>query len=262
MKSKIVIIICFFSIKFCYSQQGLVNYGFIESLTIGNSIGDDLNAVLKFDKNNSEYVTGQIALENPEILGQEKVYINPDGGGFISSGLVVTKNGNQVIINRKEHLMLSNIKHGKQIYLKELLPEINWNILSEKKQIGNFTCTKATTSFRGRNYIAWFTNEIPLPYGPWKLQGLPGLILEAYNENKNLYWYFKSIQYPKNDIVIATDLKDENLNIQTQYLDINGYSAKLLEIFEKTYEKNLIFGVQNGVEVQTVNYNKLFFEKF
>ena len=37
----------------------------------------------------------------------------------------------------------------------------------------------AEAEFRGRVWRAWFTYEIPMPYGPWKLGGLPGLILKA-----------------------------------------------------------------------------------
>ena len=59
-----------------------------------------------------------------------------------------------------------------------------WRIKPETKQIGQFLCQKATCSFRGRNYIAWFTPEIPVCYGLWKLNGLPGLILEV-NDLKN-----------------------------------------------------------------------------
>ena len=69
------------------------------------------------------------------------------------------------------------------------------------KEIGDFKCFKASCNFRGRDYTAWFTLEIPLPYGPWKLQGLPGLILEAYDTDKEIYFYFKSIEYPSDKVL-------------------------------------------------------------
>jgi GLPGLI family protein len=88
--------------------------------------------------------------------------------------------------------------YRKQIYVKEITPKINWKIEKDTKKIGNFVCKKAIANFRGRDYIAWFAIEISVPYGPWKLNGLPGLILEAYDKNKNVYWYFKSVEYPSN----------------------------------------------------------------
>ncbi|MDE0472222.1 MAG: GLPGLI family protein [Ekhidna sp.] len=56
--------------------------------------------------------------------------------------------------------------------------EIDWRIKSETKMIADLKCTRATTSFRGRRYEAWFAPEIPVPYGPWKFNGLPGLIVK------------------------------------------------------------------------------------
>lgn len=49
-------------------------------------------------------------------------------------------------------------------------------------KILGYDCARATTTFRGRSYTVWFTPEIPIPSGPWKLGGLPGLILKAEDE--------------------------------------------------------------------------------
>lgn len=62
-----------------------------------------------------------------------------------------------------------------------------WKILSETKKIGNFTCQKAQTTFRGSAFTAWFTNEIPVPFGPWKAKDLPGLILELFDSNEIMH---------------------------------------------------------------------------
>ena len=47
-----------------------------------------------------------------------------------------------------------------------------------------YPCHKATTHFRGRDYVAWYTEEIPYPYGPYKFGGLPGLITCIYDTQR------------------------------------------------------------------------------
>lgn len=86
----------------------------------------------------------------------------------------------------------------KQPYLtsEPKLPVIDWKIESEEKKIGNFTAQKAVASFRGRTYTAWFCPVIPVSDGPWKLQGLPGLILEASDEKGEVKFIFKAIEIP------------------------------------------------------------------
>ncbi|MDR2281705.1 MAG: GLPGLI family protein [Sphingobacterium sp.] len=66
-----------------------------------------------------------------------------------------------------------------EFVLSGVYPEQDWEILEETKDIGGYSCQKATTDFKGRHYMVWFTTEIPLSAGPWKLHGLPGLILSA-----------------------------------------------------------------------------------
>lgn len=47
--------------------------------------------------------------------------------------------------------------------------------------------------FRGRVYTVWFTNEIPVSFGPWKLNGLPSVILEAQDETKTFMFFSESV---------------------------------------------------------------------
>lgn len=54
-----------------------------------------------------------------------------------------------------------------------------WELLPDTMTILSYPCQKAICSFKGRDYEAWFTTEIPRSEGPWKLQGLPGLIMQA-----------------------------------------------------------------------------------
>ena len=111
----------------------------------------------------------------------------------------------------------------------------------ETKEIGKFTCKKATASFRGRNYIAWYSPDIPLPYGPWKLQGLPGLILEAYDTNKYVYWYSQSIEYPSNskeDPKYLSISKNEKFLTFEEFKQFQNEEIKRLEEKTKIVKKN------------------------
>ncbi|WCM42524.1 GLPGLI family protein [Flavobacterium sp. CBA20B-1] len=69
-----------------------------------------------------------------------------------------------------------------------------WNITNETKKIQNYTCYKATTSFRGNTFEAWFTPDIPINAGPWKWYGLPGLILEATDTDKSVVFKIEKME--------------------------------------------------------------------
>lgn len=57
-----------------------------------------------------------------------------------------------------------------------------WQMVPDStKEILGYQCQMATTHFKGRQWIAWYTEDIPLNEGPWKLCGLPGLVLSAYD---------------------------------------------------------------------------------
>lgn len=54
-----------------------------------------------------------------------------------------------------------------------------WDISDSVSKVAGYDAVMATCSFRGRDYTAWFTPDIPVSAGPWKFSGLPGLILSV-----------------------------------------------------------------------------------
>lgn len=57
--------------------------------------------------------------------------------------------------------------------------EMVWDILDSTSTVAGYNAVMARCSFRGRDYEAWFTPDIPASAGPWKFSGLPGLILSV-----------------------------------------------------------------------------------
>lgn len=69
---------------------------------------------------------------------------------------------------------------GLQYYsYEDSTARFRWKLSADTATVCGYPCRKATSWFRGRTWTAWYTEEIPVDAGPWKLHGLPGLILLA-----------------------------------------------------------------------------------
>ena len=89
---------------------------------------------------------------------------------------------------------------GRKAYcvVKDTFGNIDWVLQPEHKRFGQYDCHRATGKFRGRDYEAWYTLDIPIPTGPHKLGGLPGLILEAYTPDRAVEFLFVSMEISSN----------------------------------------------------------------
>ncbi|MDR3227196.1 MAG: GLPGLI family protein, partial [Prevotellaceae bacterium] len=76
---------------------------------------------------------------------------------------------------------------------QEDIPKQEWKIEKDTTTISGYKCQKATCTFRGREYIAWFTSEIKINTGPYKFWGLPGLIVNVYDTKKHYSFQLKEI---------------------------------------------------------------------
>jgi hypothetical protein len=65
--------------------------------------------------------------------------------------------------NRYDNLICEftrGFKNNEFYQVTESAPIVIWTITEERKKIDQYECTKATCSFRGRNYIAWLIVEL------------------------------------------------------------------------------------------------------
>lgn len=114
----------------------------------------------------------------------------------------------------------------KNVYqYEESIPKQDWVLTNEKSVILGYSCNQATLKFRGRNYIAWYTTEIPISNGPYVFGGLPGLILKISDEKEEYVFTAIAIEkkklniYWRNEDNIIKISRDDFRKIQRNYFE-------------------------------------------
>lgn len=78
------------------------------------------------------------------------------------------------------NLSVYDFKAGEMWRYDEPMSDMKWTIIEDSlKNILGYECFMAKTDYHGRKWTVWFSPEIPIHDGPWKLHGLPGMILNA-----------------------------------------------------------------------------------
>lgn len=217
MYTKYCFLILFLIIKInSHSQVKFTNQiQYVQTLKL-EDVNWDVKYDLYFNKDFSLYIENYGTQLREEKIGN-------DGSTYITE-LATEKTANYYF----SYLNSSKILFGEELaydyyHFEEDTPEIKWKLLNETKKIGGFNCKKATGNFRGRTYIAWYTEEIPVNAGPWKLKGLGGLILEIV-DNKGVYKAkATTISLGKETNL---DKKVSNIVFQNKRLSIDQYAKK------------------------------------
>lgn len=151
------------------------------------------------------------------------------------------------------YYLYKGIPRGKMTYTGEIIGDkyrytenkdlFEWMILNETESILGFQAQKATTSFAGRDYEAWFTEELPFPEGPYKFNGLPGLIVKIADEKEHYVFEIKEILKLKQPIPLTfqeeefTEITSKELSeLQDEFKrDPIGFAKRALPGFNADY---------------------------
>lgn len=123
------------------------------------------------------------------------------------------------------------------------LPKISWKIMEESKVIDKYICQKAIGDYAGRTYVVWFAPDLPFQSGPWKLSGLPGLILEAKDLKNEVFFLFKNISKQQDDNIRISSLKTRLINV----------SEKEFARLKNAYNQNPVVAMQAQLPPGTEN---------
>ncbi|MBA3985546.1 MAG: GLPGLI family protein [Flavobacteriales bacterium] len=172
-----------------YSQNANIEVGYTQFLDLGKPTQSEW--ILYFDSSKSLF----IEKSKPKFLDLNDSTLN--NSDFLKNKVFITSSAD---INRS---LLTDFKAdslwhhtyilSKTYMISEAILKPKWDVIDEFKSIDSYVVQKAITTFRGRNYTAWFSLEFPVSFGPWKLNSLPGLILEVYDELNQVHFIVNKI---------------------------------------------------------------------
>jgi GLPGLI family protein len=181
---------------------------------------------------------------------QESLEKEGAGVGFKMFASIMGSGGTHYKNTKTMESLRASEFFGKQFLIEDTLETPEWKLEKDSKQIGKYTCYKATctkktleksfSSINGKDEIsedtveititAWYTPQIPISTGPDVYFGLPGLILEV-NDGTTQMLCTKLILNPKEPVVIEKPTTGERVS-EKEYEEI---VAKKLEQMQKMY---------------------------
>lgn len=160
---------------FCKAQNNFIVYNKIIDDAGGNEKIYEKN-ILVFEDKWSIFFSYRGSLEevNDFLTNSEKIR---------SSQII--KN----ILDEKKFYIKDNSFTKDVLFTLDNYQKIDWNIIQKDEEIIlGYKCHKALGKFRGRDFIAYFTTDLPVDLGPLKFRGLPGVILKV-SDKDNLFTY-------------------------------------------------------------------------
>lgn len=157
---------------------------------------------------------------------------------FFVSDSIEKASGLRIFNGKVNDLMSKKIKSGQytlysvqsfDIFQLKDEPKIKWRIENETQKSSSLQLQKATAKFGGRNWIAWFSKDIPFQEGPYKFHGLPGLIVELYDDKKNYHFSLN-----KSENFTETQLISFYKNAKARGVEIpySKYQSMLLSYYQ------------------------------
>lgn len=185
-----------------------------------------------------------------EIFQKSCMTVEPDGSvSFDLTKGPVKSVSTYVFTNPTDGTLTAYDKFGDDLgYYTEPLTEQQWTVVEDSTAtVIGYQCFMAESDYHGRHWKAWFTPEIPMPYGPWKLHGLPGLILKAEadggfsflatgieNSDRLITPMYLSGDYAKVNRKDALKNAEYYVNNQEAIMNAQGQSVKIYTLDENS----------------------------
>jgi GLPGLI family protein len=173
--------IVFFSFTFLTAQKPDKN---MYSITYVNTFKDRLSSNNTFKEYSRLLVDGNSSIyQIYNVMKRDSLLAEGDQSEYEILNRYSFYNEHTIKINEDE-LTYSDVIFEDHYYYHETVNH-NWTLSDEIKTIGNYDCKKATVTYGGRVWTAWYTLDVPINAGPYKFKGLPGLIVKLTDRSNS-----------------------------------------------------------------------------
>ncbi len=116
----------------------------------------------------------------------------------------------------------------------EEMPSFDWELTDSVTNVLGYECQSAKCKFRGREWTVFYTEDIPLSDGPWKLHGLPGLIMKASDEKGHYTFECIGIKSKANRPITIYKVPFNNVKRRDYYDTRHRYDVNPYAYYEAT----------------------------
>ncbi|WP_157759835.1 GLPGLI family protein [Chryseobacterium piperi] len=191
MSKNIFFLTLIFLSSLLFSQQKNYSFGYrLEYVPDStNVLNTRMENFTLFVENGKSYFVSDNFIKRDSII---KTFSNLQNLNFSNTPNTRFKS---VLIKNKEKNSLTFYDNVlKYFFSYNESPRFEWKLIDEKQKIGTYSCFKAETEYGGRKWTAWYTKEIPFQDGPYKFNGLPGLIVKISDSENNFTYELSSIK--------------------------------------------------------------------
>ena len=226
-----------------------IKYLIVTFLIYTNSFGQK-DLLIEYDyTNNINYTcTSQLFVSEKEAVFQ--INDKRESGFFDNGevmGFVYNDKLSTFFYSTKEISYTRIPLYSSEIVYSQSTNNLKFELTGKAKVINNYNCNEAKLKLNNRIYTIWFTPDVNVNFGPYKINGLPGLIVELKEETNNINISLKSIKKLEDTKVFTTY---KNLFATKKVLTFSEYEKNIVKIITAKKAKDIAYFKENEATME------------
>jgi len=196
-----------------------------------------------------------LEIQDPELIKEIDNYSSP-----------INYRRKQLFKDFKQKLIYTDYEvWGGSFFVKDVINLQDWEQIDSSDVVLSYKCQMAKTIFRGRTYLASYTTEIPIADGPFKFQGLPGMILKVKAIGTNEDFQMECTAIKKKNVNVDGPFKDYLNKNSNRFVDWDAFQINVKDYFKKKIKTLQSKPESDGKSIATIKsdvHPEIFYKEF